>query len=329
MIYSEGMKAHSWPIIGQNQAVRFFDHLINYEQRLPGHLGGSYVLSGITSTGKMTTLELFLEKLAKLSNNNSVYDIARLEVLDDKKEIGVSQTRDFSNQMALSSFGGHYRIGIIRSAEQLSLEAANGLLKTLEDARDQVIIFLLTTSPDRLPATIVSRSQVISFNPVASDIIYQWLIDSHGTVRTQAKHIARLANGRPGIALSLIKDKKLLEDYISPVRSLCISLTSSLHERWQVAEKLLGNTKGIEAGQKAAAIISSWRLGLRDILLLHLNRPELLMYTLLQDELQLATRRVTPFDVRRFDTILERALQYIRSNINPKLVLEQVMMNIQ
>lgn len=324
------MKEHSWPIIGQNQAINFFEHLLSYEQRLPGNLGGSYILSGSTSSGRMSTLTLFLEKLSKISHSkHSVYDIARLEILSEKKEIGIAQARDFSNQMALSSFGNYYRIGIIESAEYLSIEAANGLLKTLEDARDQAIIFLITTSLDQLPTTICSRSQVISFNSVSADTMYQWLIDSHKLPRTQAKHISRLANGRPGVAVSLLKDKKVVDEHIAPVRLLCSALTSSLYERWQMIDKLLGSAKGTDAGIKANSIISHWRLGLRDILLLHLNRPELVVHTLLLDELQLATKRLSPSDIRTYDSILERALIYIRSNINPKLVLEQAMMNIQ
>jgi len=324
------MKEHSWPIIGHNQAINFFEHLLSYEQRLPGNLGGSYILSGLTETGRMSTLTVFLEKLANLAHyKHSAYDIARLHILNDKKEIGIAQAREFTNQMSLSSFGSYYRIGIIESAEYLSLEAANALLKTLEDARDQAIIFLITTSPDQLPATIRSRSQIISFNPVSADIMYEWLIDSHKVVRTQAKHISRLANGRPGTALSLLQDKKLIEEYVAPVRLLCSALTSSLYERWQMVDKLLGSAKSSDVGLRAHSIISHWRLGLRDILLLHLNRPELVVHTLLQDELLLATKRLNPFDIRRYDRILERANTYIRSNINPKLVLEQAMMNIQ
>lgn len=324
------MKDHSWPIIGHNQAINFFEHLLSYEQRLPGNLGGSYILSGSTGSGRMTTLSIFLEKLANLSHSEHAgNDIARLQILSDKKEIGIAQAREFSNQMILSSFGSYYRIGIIESAEYLSLEAANALLKTLEDAREQVIIFLITTSPDKLPATIRSRSQIISFNSVSADIMYQWLVDSHKVVRSQAKHISRLANGRPGTAVSLLQDKKLIEEYISPVRLLCSALTSSLYERWQMVDKLLGSAKGTDAGLRAQSIISQWRLGLRDILLLHLNRPELVVHTILQDDLVLATKRLNPSDIRKYDTILERSLAYIRSNINPKLVLEQAMMNIQ
>ena len=324
------MEAHSWPIIGQQPAVRFFEHLLNYEQRLPGKIGGSYILAGNSSSGKMTTLEYFLDKLAKISNTKpAVNDIARLEVFDDKREIGVSQARDFSNQIALSSFGGYYRIGIISSAEQLSIEAANALLKTLEDAREQVIIFLLTTSPDLLPPTVVSRSQIICFNSVSSDTIYEWLVSSHKTARTQARHVSRLASGRPGVALNLVQDKKIFEEHIAPVRVFCTALTTSLYERWQLVDKLLGNTKGTEAVAKVHKIITSWRLGLRDILLLHLHRPELVVHSLLEEELNLATKRLTPSDVRNLDGILNRALKYLQSNISPKLVLEQVMMNIQ
>lgn len=324
------MKTQPWPIVGHNQAINFFDHLLSYEERLPGQLGGSYILSGPDSSGKMATLQIFLERLASLSRyKHSIHDIARLQIFEDKKEIGVAQTRDFSNQMALSSFGGRYRIGIIESAEYLSLESANALLKTLEDAREQAMIFLITTGTDTLPKTVISRSQIITFKPVSANSLYEWLVNTHNSARTNAKYISRLALGKPGLAVSLSKDKKLVEQQLTPVRLFCSAITLSLYERWQLVDTLLGKSKGNENAAKAHLIISSWRLGLRDMLLLHLQRPELVVHTLLQDELQLAARRLSPLDLRRFDVILKRALQYVRANINPKLVLEQVMMNIQ
>lgn len=316
-------------IIGQNQAIDFFNHLLDYEKRLQGQLGGCYILSGPVSCGKRSTLNFFLKELSLVCRSTySEFDIPELNILPEKKEIGVTQTREFSNKMALSSFAGKYRIGIISSAETLSIEAANALLKTLEDARDQVMIFLLTTSPEYLPSTVLSRSQIIAFNSVSSNNIYDWLISTHKINRTQARHISRLANGCPGIALTLSEDKKLLEAKIMPVRILCSSLTIPLYERWQLTNKLLLNYKGIEATSKIMEILQSWRLGLRDMLLLHLQHPNLVIHTLLEDELHEAIKLLSPKDIRTLTLALNRAVSYVRANINPKLVLEQVMMNI-
>ncbi len=316
-------------IIGQKQSVEFFNHLLEYEKRLPNQLGGCYVLSGPTSCGKRSTLNLFLNELAQICHSTfSNFDIPEIEIFQDKVEIGLEQIKEFNNKMTLSSFGGKYRIGIISSAESLSLKAANALLKTLEDARDQVIIFLLTTSPDYLPSTIVSRSQVITFSSVNSDSIYDWLITTHKINRTQARHISRLANGCPGIALTLAQDKKLLEAKVMPVRIFCSTLTIPLYERWQIISKLMGTSKGSEATVKTIEILQSWRLGLRDMLLLHLQRPELIVHTLLEDELQRSVKLLSPQDIKAYNLALDRALCYIRANISPKLVMEQVMMNI-
>ncbi len=329
MIYCTCMESRNWPIIGQSKALNFFDKLLNFEEITPGRLGGSFILAGGESLGKTTALELFICKLLKISNFEIVNsDIARLEPGEGSREIGVDQVREFSGRIALSAFGSHYRIGIISSAESLSIEAANALLKTLEDARDQVIIFLLTTTLDKLPTTVRSRSQIITFSSVGVDIMYEWLIQTVKVTRPQAKNFSRLAAGRPGVAWSLAKDKKLLEERLSPMRLFCQALTISLQERWQLAGKLIGSLKGTEAVEAAKQTILSWRLGLRDMLLLYLNRPELVVHTILEEDLRNALRRLTPTDLRRLDIKLIRSLDYLQANVNPKLVLEQVMLNI-
>ncbi len=318
------MTSRNWSIIGQERAIRFFDKLLDYEEIHPGTLGGTFILAGSDSLGKTTALESFLDKL--IGTNNA--DIAELELLPDNKEIGVGQVREFSGRIALSSFGGHYRIGVVRSAETLSLEAANALLKTLEDARDQVIIFLLTTAPDLLPATVRSRSQTITFSSVSSTVLYDWLIESIGVTRPHAKNFSRLAGGRPGIAWSLAKDKKLLEERLLPVRTFCQAVSISLPERWQLVHKLLGTIKGTEASTKTKQIILSWRLGIRDAIMLSLNRPELVTFTILEEELRQVLRRLSLADLRRFDVSLTESLKYLEANVSSKLVLEQAFMNI-
>lgn len=323
------MKPTSWPIIGQARAVNFFEKLLAYEQTTPGALGGTYIMSGPSGSGKTTLLDHFLKTFSEVSETiTGVYEIASLGLLPEKKEISVSQARDFNRRLTLSTFGRGYRIGVITEAEQLSTEAANALLKTLEEARAGVMVFLLTTDADRLPATIRSRGQIVYLSPVSADGIYEWLIETHRVNRSQAKTVSRLAIGQPGRALRLAQEKQIIEETLQPVRVLSNAFSLSLAERWQHSEKLLKGHKGVAASQEAERIIHAWKLGIRDIRLLQLQQPALVIYTPLEKELTTVSKRLSPKEVQRLEAVLEQALTYLHANVGPKVVLEQVLMNL-
>ena len=83
-----------------------------------------------------------------------------------RTEIGIDQIRELQHSSSLPPFEGKYKVFIIDGAEFLSSEAANCLLKTLEEPFDRVVFILLTTSDRLLPATVVSRCQRLELVPL-------------------------------------------------------------------------------------------------------------------------------------------------------------------
>lgn len=323
------MKSIIWPIIGQTKAINFFEKLLAYEQITPGALGGTYIISGPTGSGKTTLLGHFLKIFGEISETiTEVYEVPTLGLLPDKKEISVSQARDFNRRLTLSSFGRGYRIGVITEAEYLSTEAANALLKTLEEARAGVMVFLLTSNAERLPATIRSRGQITYLFPVSSSTIYEWLVETHHINRSKAKDASRLATGQPGRALRLASERQTIEETLAPMKIFSQAFSVSLAERWQYCEKLLKVQKGILAAHEAERILQTWRLGIRDLRLLQLQQPALVIYTPLEQELVAVSQRLSTKEVQRLDDLIQQALLYVRANVGPKLVLEHVLMNL-
>jgi DNA polymerase-3 subunit delta' len=74
-------------------------------------------------------------------------------------QISIAQVRDLSERLALSSYEGHGTVVALAPADALNRNAANGLLKTLEEPRADAHLILLTATPSLLPATIRSRCQ--------------------------------------------------------------------------------------------------------------------------------------------------------------------------
>lgn len=102
-------------------------------------------------------------------------DLHRLMPLPDKHTIGVDQVRALIEQFGYTSHGGGARVAIISLAEQLTVSAANSLLKTLEEPPPGAYLLLVSHVPGRLPATLRSRCQRIAIRPPARQDALAWL----------------------------------------------------------------------------------------------------------------------------------------------------------
>jgi len=125
-------------------------------------------------------------------------DLFRLEPPEDKHEIRVDQVREFIAALELTPALGSRRAGLIVPADALNRNAANALLKTLEEPADEAWIVLVTDREDRLPATILSRCQRhIVATPPATEV-GDWLAARHAD-RSPAdcRQALALADGAP------------------------------------------------------------------------------------------------------------------------------------
>lgn len=106
----------------------------------------------------------------------------------------------FLNKTA--GFGG-WRVAIIDSADEMSRQASNALLKSLEEPPPRTTLLLAANAPGRLLATIRSRCRRIDLRPVSPETIARLLIDEAAVDPNAASAIALAAQGRPGYALTL------------------------------------------------------------------------------------------------------------------------------
>ena len=128
---------------------------------------------------------------------------------DDKRkrwraEITVEEARRAPHFFEMSSGGGGWRVCIVDCADDMNTNAANALLKTLEEPPKRGVLFLVTHTPGRLPATIRSRCRRLDLRPPSVADTAAWLQKSGGvTTEAEAMAASELAHGAPGRALSL------------------------------------------------------------------------------------------------------------------------------
>ena len=123
------------------------------------------------------------------------------------KAIKVDQIRTLIEKLALTGHGTGYRVIILSPADAMNVNAANSLLKTLEEPPERCLIMLVTDRPSRLMATIRSRTQQIRFDLPAREQALSWLSEQNGIEN-------------PGLLLQLSANAPLLAKNLADSASL-------------------------------------------------------------------------------------------------------------
>jgi len=120
---------------------------------------------------------------------------------EESQVIKVDQVRELGEKLALSSHRAGFKAAVVHPAEAMNINAANSLLKTLEEPSDNTVLVLVSSQPARLPATIRSRCQQLRITAPAPAIAQAWLA---GKLDGQdPERFLQLANGAPLEALRL------------------------------------------------------------------------------------------------------------------------------
>jgi len=127
--------------------------------------------------------------------------------LEDSKVIKIDQVRSLCVTLGTKSQLGGYRIAIINPADAMNTNAANSLLKTLEEPGEKTLLILLSSQPASLPATIRSRCQKVNFTIPSAQEAEKWLKEQSEDTNTAL--LLALAGGAPLQALSYIEENRL------------------------------------------------------------------------------------------------------------------------
>ena len=119
---------------------------------------------------------------------------------EDKDAIGIEQIRELVADLSLTSYSGRGKVAVIEPANRMTANAANSLLKTLEEPEGDALLILVADRIGRLPATIFSRCQRIDFGAPATDTALAWLDQLRpGNAWAEA---LRVAGGAPLAAIT-------------------------------------------------------------------------------------------------------------------------------
>jgi len=124
---------------------------------------------------------------------------------EDKQQISVDQIRAASERLTQTSYRHGYKIAIVGPAHQMTINAANSLLKTLEEPTPRSLLILLTSRPSSLPPTVRSRCQKITVRGPTPDGALQWLQSMTGA--SADPQLLEFAGNAPLRALDLAQGR--------------------------------------------------------------------------------------------------------------------------
>lgn len=205
-------------VVGQRHVTQTLENAIKQNR-----LAHAYIFSGTRGVGKTTTARI-LAKCLNCANGPTATPCNQcdackeitaggsLDVLeiDAASNRGIDQIRELREMVRYAPVGGRYKVVILDEAHQLTDEASNALLKTLEEPPDKVVFILATTQPEDLVDTIKSRAQLFQFRSLA----FQEIADALTRITKEEKLkidpgaqavLARAAEGSLRDGLSLLE----------------------------------------------------------------------------------------------------------------------------
>jgi DNA polymerase-3 subunit gamma/tau len=131
-----------------------------------GHIAHAYLLTGPRGVGKTSIARILAYEINKLPYDEEATNLDIIEI-DAASNNGVEDVRDLREKVQIAPVAASKKVYIIDEVHMLSKQAFNALLKTLEEPPEHAVFILATTDADKLPATIVSRTQRFSFRAIS------------------------------------------------------------------------------------------------------------------------------------------------------------------
>jgi len=329
-----------WQVIGHNRVLSLLQHGLKR-----GTLAHAYLLAGPPHVGKMT---LAIE-LAKALNCEAAEppcnecascqkialgkhaDVQIIGILPNENsaetklrvEIGIDQIREIQHSANLPPFEGKHKVFIIHDAELMSNEAANCLLKTLEEPESRVLFVLLTNNDQLLPATVVSRCQRLELTPLAANEIETTLNSNWSVDPTKAKLLSRLCHGCLGWAIMAASNDSLLQQRRERLDKLLDMANTGYEDRFAYAYQLVSQNREL-----ILEILGLWQEWWRDLLLVKLGLNEAIINIDIPDTIVTQAKDYSLTEIRNFINDIQAAGEQLRQNANSRLVLEVLMLNM-
>jgi DNA polymerase III subunit delta' len=250
-------------------------------------------------------------------------------VAPEGRNIKISQVRAIQKEAMSAPYEARFRVVLIDDAHTMTEEAANALLKTLEEPSTRMRMILVTDQPHRLLDTIISRCQLLRFGALPISEVVEVLeqlasvgrIEQDGLDGGLLQVAAGYGEGSPGRSLSILESGMLAER-----RALVASVVNLSME---YPRALLDQAEALGKGNdRLSGQLDVLKLFFRDVMLYQISGPGRVVNTDLVDLVEAQARRIPPETVVGLVEEMGKAQDRLRRNFGAQLVTEEVLRQI-
>ena len=321
-----------WQVVGHKWAVDLLKRAL-----ASGRVAHAYLLTGPPQIGKRSLALNFAQALNCLSDNNEEKPCGQclacskiahgnhpdVQIIEGENgTLKIAQMRTLRHEAALSPLEGRWKVYIIRQMEQATAEAANCLLKTLEEPPSNVILMLTASEAEALLPTIVSRCQVLNLRPLATETVQASLQERWGVDAERAQLLARLSGGRLGWAVTASQNDAILARREKHLDEMMALMGQGRVERLEYAQQLSRNPEAVPE------LLHLWLSWWRDLLLAASGSSVGITNVDSEDTLRIQAQRYSLGQVRNFVEALRAAAWRLERNANTRLTLEVLMLSL-
>jgi DNA polymerase-3 subunit delta' len=248
-------------------------------------------------------------------------DLTIIQADSEGGTLKVDQIREARRTLTLKPYQSKYRVSIFLRFQEANDNAANALLKTLEEAPSYAVLILTADNPEQLLPTIVSRCEVLRLRPLSIAEVQRGL-ESKGIESSRAKLVAHISGGRFGYALRLVENDDLLEMREERLNELLTLLPASRVEKFKYADQLAKDKDAMR--QTILFWLSYWR----DVMLRTAQAESPLVNVDRNVEIEDLASRMDLSSARRVISGLEDTLEKMDRNVNSKMLAEVLLLDL-
>ncbi len=234
----------------------------------------------------------------------------------------VDQVRELQRGLSLAPYMGRYRVALLLRFEEAHPSASNALLKTLEEPPPKVVIMVIASSPEELLPTVVSRCEILRLRPLPVEQVAAGLQERWGIATDQAVLLAHISGGRPGYAVQLYQNQEQVLQRQTWLDDHLDLLSANRVKRFEYAESLVKDKILLRAS------LQIWIGFWRDVLLRAAGTELAVMNLDRTSEVDRLAAKFGLETARRTITAIEKTLDMVDRNVNPRLAVEVLMLDL-